>query len=426
MVLPCRTACLLDDSPCCGFPFFFCRFIYLFPDAWAKSRLEEAPEAAERLLKRMLDNDDESVEPDTLTYHSVLDAWANSGKEDSLHKVTQIFHHMENLQKEGKPVIPTIRTVNAILNAYAKRASRFVPQHDGKNNPTNKSAEYAAEAHELLEQMKRKYNESGDRDWQPDVTSYTVVMDVYARCGAYQATQTAENLLHEVKQQYAATQDVRLRPNFRTYTTLIAAWARTRSDEAPRRVEELLAEMAKSPATRPNSRAYTSAIQCWARSRDSAKARQALKVLREMKKEHAATNNEDIRPTILTYNAAIDACARTRGTPEQQTEAIKIAFAVLKASEGDSCALPNHGTFRNLMMGVGNLMPAGKDRNQVASAVFEKAKKAGLVEFGLIKNLRKSVDAQVMTLLMEGNVDKNGNFNPDALPPKWSRNVKLQ
>jgi hypothetical protein len=87
-----------------------------------------------------------------------------------------------------------------------------------KNNPTNKSAEYAAEAHKLLEQMKRKYNESGHKDWQPDVTSYTVVMAVYARCGAYQATQTAENLLHEVKQQYAATQDVRLRPNFRTYT----------------------------------------------------------------------------------------------------------------------------------------------------------------------------------------------------------------
>jgi hypothetical protein len=37
------------------------------------------------------------------------------------------------------------------------------------------------------------------------------------------------------------------------------------------------------------------------------------------------------------------------------------------------------------MMSVENLMPADKDRNQVASAVFEKvenAKKAGLVEFG--------------------------------------------
>ena len=111
-------------------------------------------------------------------------------------------------------------------------------------------------------------------------------MDVYAKCGSYDATQKAESLLQELKNDYAKTQDIRARPNFRTYTTLITAWSRTRSSESPARVEALLKEMGENQATKPNSRAYTSAIQCWAKSRDPLKAKRVLKLLLEMKEIH--------------------------------------------------------------------------------------------------------------------------------------------
>lgn len=45
------------------------------------------------------------------------------------------------------------------------------------------------------------------------------------------------------------------------------------------------------------------------------------------------TKDRRIQPTLFTYNAAIDACARCYGaSPEIQTNALKIAFAVNKVS----------------------------------------------------------------------------------------------
>ena len=393
-------------------------FTILRLDTWAKSRLDEAPEAAERLLKLMLEEDD--VEPDTLSYHGVLDAWAKSGREESPEKVKQIFNHMEGLHDQGKGVKTTIRTVNSILNAYAKRASYF---NTYSNRDPVKAGQIAADALAFFEEIKKKSDESEDPEWKPDVATYTCIMDVCARVGSYKTTQRAEALLEELKQRFEATNNPRLRPNFRTYTALIMAWSRCRSDESPGRIEELLEEMNMNPATRANSRAYTSAIQCWGKSRDPLKAKRALKILRDMQTEHKKKGNDDVRPTILSYNAAIDACARCQGTMEQQTEAIKIAFAILKAIEVDDFVETNEVTYATLLRAVASLLPAGNERNQVASAVFEKARKNGLVEFNTITNLRKSVDAQVMLKLVGDIADKNGNFDYRDLPAAWTKNV---
>ena len=364
--------------------------------------------------------DSETVEPDTLSYHGVLDAWANSGSEISLDKVNQIFHHMETLQESGKDVTPTIRTVNAILNTYSKVVSSVVSQKD-----FGRAKELAADARAVLEKIKRKYETTQNDDWKPDTLTYTSVMDVYSKCGSYDTTQEAEKLLHELKKNFKESRDPKVRPNFRTYTTLIAAWSRTRSDEAPGRVEDLLQEMSSFPTTQPNTRTYTSAIQCWAKSRDPSKARRALKILREMKDEYEKTGNEDIRPGILTYNAAIHACSRVQGSLEQQTEAIKIAFAVLKAAEAedDRSCQPNQMTFSTLLRAVGFLLPPGKERNKVACALFQKAKKGGLVDFSVLMNLRKSVDAEVMTTVLDGVGDKYGNFDYNDVPAEWCKNV---
>lgn len=363
----------------------------------------------------------EEIEPDTLSYHGVLDAWAHSGKEESLVKVKQIFQHMQGLYDSGKNVKPSIRTMNSIVNAHAKRATYYSSKYE--NQDPEKAWKCATEAHQLLIAQKQRYLENGDPDDQPDVTTYTSVMDAFARCGNYKMTQQAELLLRELKGLYKKSNDSKLRPNFRTYTSLINAWSRTRSHESPGRVEFLLKEMGDDPVTRPNTRTYTSVIQCWAKSRDGSKAKRALKMLRSMKDKYKATNNEDVRPNVLTYNAAIDACARCQGTMEQQTEAIKIAFAILKATEVDEDIMPNNITYSTLLRAVSYLLPAGAERNKVASAVFEKAKNAGLVDTTTVKNLRQAVDSEIMLTMFEGIASQNGSFDYNNVPAAWTKNV---
>ena len=389
-------------------------------DAWAKSRVDEAPQAAERVLKLMMDN--ERIEPDTLSYQGVLEAWAQSGKQDSLERVKQIYDHMHSLRDSGKNIKPSVRTANAIVHAHAKRAAAITYQYDPAS--FEKAYKCAEDAHGILKEMKQRFAETNDPDDQPDVMTYTSVMDAYARVGNYKATQQAELLMRELKNEYEKTRNQKLRPNYRTYTSLVTAWSRTRSHESPGRVEQLLMEMGDDPVTMPNTRTYTSVIQCWAKSKDATKAKRALKILREMKDKFKETNNDEVRPNIITYNAAIDACARCQGNSEQQTEALKIAFAISKAIDADPFVQPNSTTFVTLLNVAAFLLPAGTERNSVASAVFEKAKKAGLVEASTIKSLRKAVDGEVFQQLLECVVDRNGGADLSEIPAAWSKNVQ--
>lgn len=388
-------------------------------DAWSKSRVPEAPEAAERLLKRMMD--DESVEPNTNSYNLLIDAWANSNKQNSLEKAVQIYHHMETLRTdETNNVSPTIRTVNAVLHAYARKSAQYTSQNDQAG--FDEAAKCAAASLNLLKEMKNRCKETGDKSWQPDMATYTSVMDVHSRCATYRTTKIAGELLNELKELHAKTGNYRHKPNFRTYTTLVTAWSRTKSDESPQRVEAIMNEMKRS-GEKPNARTYTAAVQCWARARDPLKAKRVLKLLMEMREEYKKTGSEHVRPTTLTYNNAIDACARCQGSPDQKTESVKIAFAILKTIEMDNDIEPNSVTYSTLIRALNFLMPSGDERNEVAKAVFEKAKKAGLVELVTLKNLKMVLDAQSMRTAMEGNLDQSGDFNYSNLPIAWKKNA---
>ncbi|KAL3915070.1 MAG: hypothetical protein SGILL_005818, partial [Bacillariaceae sp.] len=390
-------------------------------DAWSKSRVAEAPDATERLIKRMME--DEDIEPDTTSFNLLLDAWANSDRENSLEKVTQIYKHMESLHEDGNlHVSPTIRTINAVLHAHAKKAAQFTKQSDREGY--EEAAKCANAAYDILQEAKRRYEATEDPEWQPDVATYTSCIDVHSRCGSYETSRKAEEMLNELKELHSQTRSMKYKVNFRTYTSVITAWSRTRSDESPKRVEALMAEMDSDPATKPNARTYTAAIQCWARSRDPTKAKHVLKLLMAMREQYKNNGRADIRPTTMTYNYAIDACARCQGSEQQKTEALKIAFAVLKTIEMDDGCSPDAGTYSTLIRALSFLMPSGEARNAVTQPVFEKAKKAGLVDFTTVMNLRRCVDAETFGKALEGKIDRNGSFDFPELPLAWSRNSK--
>ena len=133
---------------------------------------------------------------------------------------------------------------------------------------------------------------------------------------------------------------------------------------------------------------------------------------------------ENIRPTTVTFNNAIDACARCQGDPDQKTESLKIAFALLKTVEIDKVIKPDGMTYSTLIRASNFLMPSGDERNKIAMMVFEKAKKAGLVEVGTLSNIRLAVDASTFQTALEGKLDQNGNFDYSSLPYDWKKNIR--
>lgn len=108
----------------------------------------------------------------------------------------------------------------------------------------------------------------------------------------------------------------------------------------------------------------------------------------------------------------------------QQTDALKIAFAILKAIQAESDMQPNHVTFATLLKATAALMPAGEERNKVATAVFSKAQQAGMVDYYTLANLRKAVEVYVLQSLLKDMADsKTGFIDYNKIPQPWCKNV---
>ena len=84
---------------------------------------------------------------------------------------------------------------------------------------------------------------------------------------------------------------------------------------------------------------------------------------------------------------------------------------------------PNAITYSTLIRALNFLMPRGEERNTVGKAVFEKSKKAGLVDNETLKNLKMVLDARSLQDALEGNLDRNGDYSLSLLPSAWKKNA---
>lgn len=135
------------------------------------------------------------------------------------------------------------------------------------------------------------------------------------------------------------------------------------------------------------------------------------------------TKDKRIQPSLYTYNAAIDACAKCHGTPAQQAEALKIAFAINKAIAASKLQA-NHVTYTTLLKTVNSLLDPGKEKSEILTAVFTKCKNDGYVDYTVLKTLKMSCDQGLFQELLDETRDKTGYVNFDNIPSQWKRNIQ--
>mmetsp|Transcript_9875 Transcript_9875/g.14278 ORF Transcript_9875/g.14278 Transcript_9875/m.14278 type:complete len:112 (+) Transcript_9875:275-610(+) len=86
------------------------------------------------------------VKPNTISFTSVIDAWANSGDKRGPSRAEQIMRKMDELSKLGdQDLRPNTKTFNAVINAYVK---------SGDKGSTSKVKQLLAE----MEQRSKKEN----------------------------------------------------------------------------------------------------------------------------------------------------------------------------------------------------------------------------------------------------------------------------
>lgn len=375
----------------------------------------------------------EQIHPDAISYSICIESLGRDGKDGRIFDTISTL--LQSLDKDyemtqSPSLKPNVRVANSAILALSKIRSRPPLQGRDKQNAWI----YADKANSIFNHWNQKYLDTGDEDYKPDATTFTALIETYSKVGERGAAEKAEDMFNSMLKEWTETGDIRLKPTSKTFAALVSAWARIYDTRSPAKVEKLLELMEElyandvangekdSSSVKPYGRTYTSAINAWARSKDNTKPQRALRILKKVTAMYKESGDSGIKPSLFMYNAVIDACARCNGSPKQMNEALKIAFAVNKAITSAKMQ-PNHITYSTLIRATSKLMPPGPERNDVVKAVFEKAKKFGMVDKNVLKSFQVAADRDLFYELLSIPANQYGNVDFDDIPSDWSKNV---
>ena len=160
----------------------------------------KAPQFAEGMLEIMHreSSSNRLVEPNLVTYSSVINAWSKSGLQNAGEKAEALLQRMQELGLK----LGTI-SFNSVISAWAN-----------SNDPT------AGQRAEFLLRRMLELSRQGNDDMHPDTITYNSVIDAWAKSGNLSAGKKAESLLSEMAEQYN-TGNGDTKPNTLSYNSII-------------------------------------------------------------------------------------------------------------------------------------------------------------------------------------------------------------
>ena len=238
------------------------------------------------------------VKPNIVAFNSCIHAWASSGRgREGAHRAQELLAQLELLSNSGELDLP--------------------PDHPDET------------VNDIDD------NDSLDNSLKPNVRTYSLVMNAWSNVARVEqgsgedAASHCEDILTKMEEQGAI--DSSVRPNLVAYVTSISCWARTRDVEhAASRAENILNRMIdlyynedeselpiiEGDVENANHDApFNSVITSYARSSDPYATERALSVLERLEASL-------ISPTIVTYNAVLDVCAK-KGEPDRALEVLE-------------------------------------------------------------------------------------------------------
>jgi len=231
--------------------------------------------------------------PTAVIFNTCLDAWAQSGRGlEAAVRAKEILDRMEALASSGELNLPDENCLGS-------------PKGGVDDNEDDSS--------------------EADSSMKPNSRTYSIVMNAFSRIpwrerGAGEdAASQCEAILSRMEER-AANGESSLRPNLMHYTTAISAWARMRNlDYAASRAENILNRMidlyysgmidelptfdGDSKRSGKHDAPFNAVITAYARSKDPFAAERAISILDRLQ-------SSPITPTLTTFNAAIDVCAK--------------------------------------------------------------------------------------------------------------------
>ena len=404
--------------------------------AWAKSQDPGALQRAEMLLTLMEDmheagNDD--VAPNTRSYNIVLLAAGSGPKQDSAIRAQLFFDRM----KESARIVPDAVSFNTIIEAYAKNGDEDTL--DSISNLVDEA--YEAEgvvlnsnffsgvisslsrvglrgatltAERIVQEIKTR-NIDGEINTKMDTNIYNALINCWAKSGESEAPVRAEEIL-KLMEDESSKGNKKVKPDVQTYTSVIECWSKSTEPDAADRAESMLTRMVEEGHVLPSVHTYTTVIRALARSPHPDKAVRAQSILQRMKDDYRIAKNPGAQPTIVAYNALMNACEFTFGDIHNVEQAFKVACLAFDEMRQAPDLKLDHVTYGSFLGVINELVPKSDLRNEMIQLVFKRCCTDGQLGSLTLKKLKESAGPALYRDCLNG-------IREDNFPASWSCNV---
>ena len=269
---------------------------------------------------------------ENIKLNKILNAIAKGCKKNSCFKVEdKLLRTISKFIQGESKAMPDISSFGIAINGWARNGERGS----------------AARAEALLHRMTSLYD-CGIILSKPDARMYTTVIGAWSRSQDNGRATRAEMLLNYMEKRYIHD-DYDVKPNVRTYGAVLHAFAKSGENGAAVRAQGLLNRMERmykqgDVDVKPNVITYNAVITAHAKSRDKGRAERAESLLLRMQ-ELYEQGNEDVKPDVVTYNSVIDAWAKAgeRGSAVHAEELLNRMQELYRA--GCAELKPNEQTY---------------------------------------------------------------------------------
>jgi pentatricopeptide repeat protein len=404
-------------------------------NCWAESNNREAALRATAILDHMEKRYDAGlteIHPDHVTFNTVLKSWSRSKDWEALAHAEKVFDKYKQAIAEKKwDIYPSALTYNTMIRCYVQ----------------NKSPRATDQALKLFQEMRTN---SGKPGWElcfVDIYTYCFLIEAFANQGTFEASRQAISLMEEVEKKYEETEDPKFQPNIQLYTNVLKAIARSRKE--PERSQKIVDRLEASHLegktqwqSRPDVWLYNSLINAYGWSDVKGKSKKCFTILQHMIDLYESKTILDAKPDLVTFNSVLNACVfEVPSTDCSHEDVMKIAvetFELLTAKDDSSkergrFGKPDHHTYAQMLMVITNHLPEEDEKRiSLAEALFFQCAEDGLVtERSIVKleaALPKPNFEKILGSALIADKDRvdgqEQRFDMNLLPQKWTANVE--
>jgi pentatricopeptide repeat protein len=307
----------------------------------------------EQTLQKMMQGEINGVSPDTISYTTLLSAYAHAATPDSATSAATLLTQMLELYENGfESAKPNVVSFTNVIHCYSRLGM-------------------GDKAVDWLRRLEALFLETNDADLKPDLYTYNVVL-----MSKMNNPERAEDFLRHILQERRNW----VRPNARSFNIVMSAWAKRGEAE---RAECILQQMhdhyvSGELETNPDVVAYNTLLDAWANKIKTTSSTRQQKdrkmitfawdrssaILRHMEDLYNAGNN-GVKPNTRTWNIMINVCAKAGKIDE--AERMLTRFSEI-STEDDAPTVLTWNTLLSACLNTGDVRRANIFWNRMKTA----------------------------------------------------------